>query len=103
MNEQTKMIRTNGARPWFRQDDCAPDALEYFLKDFLRKVGMSFREWCKLATVTHYDDGYYSQYVHGDVLVTIEAGDPFYSVYKISDLHRSPKETDPPRAGGENG
>lgn len=81
-----KAIYIGDSEPWFSQDDVAPDSLEYFHKAFLRNVGIEFSEWYKLADKQMYDKGYYFQYTHGDVLVTVSADDPFYSVYKISEL-----------------
>ena len=66
-----------------QQDDCAPDALEFFLKDFEKMFSMTLQEFKKQALRREVDDGYEIIYTRDDIEVTIEAGDPWYKVYRI--------------------
>lgn len=67
----------------YQQDDCAPDAHEFFLKKFQKIVGISFPDWkagktnCSSYddTVTYKDDTY---------LVTCSADDPYWKLFQLN-------------------
>ena len=66
-----------------QQDDCAPDALEFFLKDFEKMFSITLQEFKKQAVMREEDGGYEIIHAKDDIEVTIEAGDPWYKVYRI--------------------
>ena len=66
-----------------QEDDCAPDAREYFEKDFLKITEMSLREFKILAFRQSPDDGYTETWTLGDFFLTHAADSPWYELYKI--------------------
>lgn len=62
------------------QDDCAPDAMEYFEKNFKKEVGEDFSDWRKSSTCIIAD--YDVIMVKLNYMIHIDAGDPFWELYK---------------------
>ena len=65
------------------EDDCAPDAREYFERDFLKMVGKTMREFEKVAHKRELDDGYAVEYCFGDLVLTASADSPWYKLYRF--------------------
>lgn len=63
----------------FQEDDCAPDAYEYFCKKFKAEVGMEFQEW-KIGKLI--DDEYIISYENEMYLAEISESDPYWKLYK---------------------
>ena len=68
-------------KPILRQDDCAPDSMEYFEKQFLEMFKITFRQFKIQATKTSNDRGV--DYSDGDIKVEWSIEDPFYKVYQL--------------------
>ena len=68
-----------------QQDDCAPDSLESFATNFpLHSGGVSLDEFKNKARREEFDGGF-AIYWHLDQLIlSISADDPFYSLHQIS-------------------
>lgn len=63
----------------FQEDDCAPDAYEYFCKKFKQEVGMEFQVW-KIGKLI--DDEEIISYEDEFYLAEVSAGDPYWKLYK---------------------
>ena len=62
-----------------QQDDCATDSLEYFNKQFMSIMNISFTDWCKSAKRTiHHDEIQYESDTH---VVSCNADDPYWKLY----------------------
>ena len=67
----------------FQEDDCAPDAYEYFCKKFKAEVGIEFKDW-KAGRTNISEDAPYETILQDDTYkVSIDAGDPYWKLYKI--------------------
>jgi hypothetical protein len=64
-----------------QQDDCAPDVLEYFCRDFKGLMNMSVEEFKSLATHEVYDEGRGMQWRCKGVTLEYHCEDPFYCLY----------------------
>jgi hypothetical protein len=72
------------------QDDCAPDALEYFERDFPAKSGgLTLAEFKEQATRKDYDchgnpcdpsDGFTAEWHLNGLILSISADDPYYEL-----------------------
>lgn len=67
-----------------QEDECAPDALEYFQINFELMFNISFKEWLKKAEYKDIDDGYGSEYTLGDIEVSYYADAPYWVIYKLN-------------------
>lgn len=65
------------------QDECAPDALEYFKKDFLKLFEVDFEDWKKSAIKSSPDEGYTMIWDKGNIQVIYSADSPYYEVFEI--------------------
>ena len=78
------MNKTDYTRPLLVQDDCAPDAMQYFLAAFRKEMGMTLNEFKSIATKEGEEDwtewALTSQGIH--YRVAISADDPYYKLYK---------------------
>jgi hypothetical protein len=78
--------KTDYTNPFLVQDECAPDAMEYFEKEFIEKMGMTVKEFKAKALKIEVDDGYGFEWLWTNegfhYCLSIEAGDPFYKLYK---------------------
>lgn len=63
----------------FQEDDCAPDAYEYFCKKFKQEVGIEFQEW-KIGKLI--DDEEIISYEDDKYLAEIRQDDPYWKLYK---------------------
>ena len=64
------------------QDDCAPDAREYFDNKMKSIVGYTIEGFkARASAVIKKDD--HSEYVLNNYVLTISADDPFYKLYKL--------------------
>lgn len=64
-----------------REDDCAPDALEYFIKDMRQKFGLDFYEFTEKGIRTEPDELTMKWRYNGYVL-SFHGDDPFYKLEK---------------------
>lgn len=63
----------------FQEDDCTPDAYEYFCKKFKQEVGIEFQEW-KIGKLI--DDEEVISYEDEFYLAEVSEGDPYWKLYK---------------------
>lgn len=63
----------------FQEDNCAPDAYEYFCKKFYQEVGIEFQEWKKGKRI---DDEEIISYEDDKYLAEASADDPYWKLYK---------------------
>lgn len=70
------------------EDDCAPDAREYFEKEFKEILGMSIKEFEKKATRIERDEGRVVEYWLGKYMMDYSADHPFYSLYDLTYLYK---------------
>lgn len=61
-----------------QQDDCAPDALQFFDEEFNKIVGESRNDFMKTAKL--YSNCYTSCYTKGDYELSISAEDPYWKL-----------------------
>lgn len=86
------------------EDDCAPDAREYFNREFRQYSALDVATFKSLAQLKESDDGLTLSWVLGDVELSISADDPFYIVRKRrivspkSDMNSTKEPSDPIRA-----
>lgn len=66
----------------FQQDDCAPDAYEYFCKKFKAEVGVDFQDWKAEKTSTS-DEPYQVILEDDSYKAECSADDPYWKLYKI--------------------
>jgi hypothetical protein len=65
------------------QDECAPDSLEYFKKDFEKIVGQSFDDWMKDSERTVSADGYCIVRIKGEFRLYCDAGEPWWRLEQL--------------------
>lgn len=79
-----------GSRLLLQQDDCAPDALEFFERDFPAAAGgLTLAEFKLRARREDFDDGFATYWYLGRLILSISADDPFY------ELHEAPPSIPP--------
>jgi len=77
-----------------QEDECAPDAYESFAASFLlHSGGLSLEEFKSKAHRESFDDGFATYWHFGQLILSISADDPFYSLHQSSPLTLPPKET----------
>lgn len=59
-----------------QEDDCAPDALEYFNKSMAKETGMNVEEFKAKAIKVEFKMGY--EYTYREFALSWYADDPFY-------------------------
>jgi hypothetical protein len=65
-----------------QEDDCAPDAWEYFIADFPSySGGLSFDEFKSKARQEDVDDGFTKYWYLDKMVLSISDDDPFYSLH----------------------
>ena len=69
-------------KPILYEDDCAPDAREYFDIDMKKITGMTVTEFENAAVLTELDNGMIMQYAYGPFILEYSGDDPFYRLYK---------------------
>lgn len=65
-----------------QEDDCAPDAYEYFAKEFEKHVGTSLITW-KLSSEPFEDEDMIS-YQDDNWRLEIGADDPYWKLYSLN-------------------
>jgi len=65
-----------------QQDDCAPDALEYFIKDLKEKFDIDFNIFKDKSEVKSLECEYYTEYHYNGYFLEISADDPYYKLAK---------------------
>lgn len=65
------------------EDDTAPDAREYFEKDFLALVGRTVEEFKETAHRREIDDGYAVEFFFGDLVLSASADSPWYKLHRF--------------------
>ena len=72
-----------------QEDDCAPDAREYFDKDMVRLTGMTTSEFQRHPdTVRGNDTEMHREEVNGDFVLSYDGDDPCYKLEKIEKLEK---------------
>lgn len=78
--------RTDYTNPLLVQDDAAPDGLQYFESKFKQLMNCTLKEFKAKALKEDDEDGYCTEWVWENegfqYRVSIEAGDPWYKLYK---------------------
>lgn len=69
----------------FEEDDCAPDARQYFEARFEQLIGLPFDAWKKEAVKVNDDDGYTVIYDREEIRVWCDAGDQTWKVDVLLD------------------
>ena len=68
-----------------QQDDCAPDAMEFFEREFPAKAdGLTLEDFKRRAQYTSFLDGFESRWKYRNLILVISADDPFYALYEIT-------------------
>jgi hypothetical protein len=71
-----------------QEDECAPDAQESFLANFpLHSGGLSLEEFKGKARREVFDDGFAICWYLDQLILSISADYPFYSLHKASPLN----------------
>lgn len=68
-----------------QEDDCAPDAREYFFKDLENKFGLSYFDFHVSGEFQEVDDGMTLQWKYGKYILEISADDPYYKLRENED------------------
>tara|TARA_Y100000310_G_C20701703_1_gene830599 strand:- start:4910 stop:5140 length:231 start_codon:yes stop_codon:yes gene_type:complete len=68
-----------------QEDDCAPDAREYFEKDFVTIMGMNVRDFCNIATKQDTPEDIV-KYVWGDYYLEFSADSPYWEFGTIDPI-----------------
>ncbi len=63
------------------EDDCVPDAFEYFDKQMIKYTGMSTGEFKKAAVKVNFNMGY--EWRYGKFTLSWFGDDPFYELKEI--------------------
>jgi len=74
-----------------QEDDAAPDAREYFEKEFMKLIGIPFKEWWKKAENVSEDPGWMTVKKLDNISVEYAADEPYYTVYRYESV-RSVRE-----------
>ena len=64
-----------------QEDDCAPDAREYFIKDMKKKFKLNFTDFMKNKPKES-DNEMTLNYHHNGYTLKYSGDDPFYRLYK---------------------
>lgn len=64
-----------------QQDDRAPDALEYFEREFIKLTGQSLTDFKDGAARIDTDEGEHIEWCGGEFKLCVSADDPFYSLH----------------------
>jgi hypothetical protein len=73
-------------KPILYEDDCAPDAREYFDIAMIKITGMNHSEFEKIAIVTEKNDGLTLSWRYGKFILEYSGDDPFYILYIEDDV-----------------
>lgn len=65
-----------------QQDDCAPDSLEYFEKEFIKITKMNIKTFESKADYSLVDDGMTMRWELDDWILEYSADDPFYQLHE---------------------
>lgn len=65
-----------------QQDDCAPDSLEFFERDFTNETGLTIQEFKDKARIETCNIGF--SWTVGDYCLEWYCDDPFYALSKIT-------------------
>jgi hypothetical protein len=69
------------------EDDCAPDAREYFEKDLIKITGLNLNEFREKAIRITEPSGhitdYFVKYEYNGFLLEFSADDPYYRLSKV--------------------
>lgn len=61
------------------QDDCAPDAIEYFCKNLIEKFGITFMDFMERGTRS-YPDELTLEWRYKGYVLSFHGDDPFYKL-----------------------
>lgn len=64
-----------------QEDDCAPDAREYFNKNFADLMGLSVKEFKGCSYREAIDEGRGIRWTRGDFVLEFHCEDPYYNLY----------------------
>ena len=64
-----------------QQDDCAPDALEYFCANFKDLMGMPVEAFKKASLRETFDEGRGLRWTRGDFMLEFHCEDPYYQLH----------------------
>ena len=70
-----------------QQDDCAPDAMQGFEKDFKEITGESRNTFMRTSRYCTIDNGYTSHYIKGKYRLSISADDPYWKLEESIKTH----------------
>ena len=65
------------------QDDCAPDAREYFEKDLVKITGMTIGEFQHQHGEPDMEDEMHMEWIHEDYVLSYDGDDPWYKLHKV--------------------
>ena len=68
-------------KPVLYEDDCTPDAREYFDIDMVKLTGMNHVEFQNIAARTEKNDGMTVSYKYNQFVLEYSGDDPFYILY----------------------
>lgn len=67
-----------------QQDDCAPDASEYFWMEVRQKYGLGYKDFQSVRDELLPDgDGICLRWEHGAYILEYSADDPYYKLYLL--------------------
>ena len=76
-----------------QQDDCAPDSFDSFAANFpSHSGGLSLKDFKSKARRESFGGGFTIYWYLGDLILSISADDPFYSLHRSSPLVTPTKE-----------
>lgn len=73
-----------------QQDECAPDSLEYFEKDFIKETNFSLRDFISKSELTTSEDKTTITHSFNEYVLKWSCEDPFWTLYKKQDYDSLP-------------
>lgn len=75
----------------FTEDDCSPDAREYFGKSLKEKTGFDLFEFKNNLKTIYFssDGGFYTVWINDGFALIISADDPYYELHEIDEDFKS--------------
>jgi hypothetical protein len=70
-------------KPILYEDDCAPDAREYFEKDLLKITHMNIREFIDTGSFEEKDNGMTLTWQNAEFILEYSGDDPYYRLYRL--------------------
>lgn len=66
-----------------KQDDCAPDSMEFFEQEFQDMFSIEWKEWLRLSKKTENDNDYVIERTDGEIIASCSADSPYWEIETI--------------------